>query len=136
MLMPPVSPIMQTFAVAAGGAAGALMRYGITLAAVAIPGGSAIWGTTVANVVGCGLMGLAIPLSVADPPPQWAGPAMQLAVRVGLIGSLTTMSTFVAESFVMATTDPPAKWVVYVAANLILGTLVFWASFGVGHRAF
>ena len=105
-------------AIALAGAFGALSRYAITLAAAAIPNGSTLYGTTFANVLGCALLGglTAIPADDSE--------AMQrivLALRVGFLGSLTTFSTFAAESSLLASEGRWSHSAGYVLANLVLG---------------
>lgn len=107
-------------AIACGGAVGAVCRYGITIAAMAFPGGSSLWGTTVANVVGCGLLGALAEYSLLE---GNLSPKFALACRVGFLGSLTTFSTFTAESVTSWGGGRPGVTMVYVAANLLLGVI-------------
>lgn len=123
-----MSGFWDVFAVAAGGAIGALARWSLTLIATAIPGGSPPWGTTVANVLGCGLIGIFVVLAdfgTTDPDAVDHWPRLQLAIRVGLIGSITTFSTFVAEAIGMWQTGTLDRLAIYLAANLVLGTAAF-----------
>jgi CrcB protein len=80
-------------AISLGAALGALARWGLGLALnglfPAIPPG-----TLVANLVGGYLIGLALPLLVAQP--EW-GPAWRLFVVTGFLGGLTTFSAFSGE---------------------------------------
>ena len=48
---------LNVAAVAAGGAFGSVARYLLTVLIAAIPGGSTVLGTTVANLLGCAAMG-------------------------------------------------------------------------------
>ena len=43
--------------IAIGGGIGSMLRYAITLAATAVPGGGSPWGTTIANLLGCTAIG-------------------------------------------------------------------------------
>ncbi|TWU35131.1 fluoride efflux transporter FluC [Novipirellula artificiosorum] len=108
-------------AVAAGGACGAVARYGITLTAIAIPGSSAMVGTTIANVIGCAAIGGLAEYCAAS---AAISPAALLGLRVGFLGALTTFSTFAAESIFLADEQRWLAASVYVAANLFLG----WAA--------
>ena len=82
-------------AVGAGAACGAWLRWGLGLwlnpAFVFVP-----LGTLVANLVGGLLMGLALALIQAWPA---MSPALKLLLTTGLLGGLTTFSTFSAEAF-------------------------------------
>ena len=107
--------------IAAGGALGSVSRYLITLVAAAVPGGSSMLGTTVANVLGCGLIGALMAYGAVE---GNLSERAALAIRVGFLGGLTTFSSFAAESATLAGDD---RWLgggVYVAANLFLG----WAA--------
>lgn len=105
-------------AIAAGGALGSVLRYLITIASTAVPGGSSMLGTTVANVLGCGLIGALLAYGAVD---GNLSDRAALAIRVGFLGGLTTFSSFAAESAGMAGDD---RWFgsgLYVAANLFIG---------------
>ena len=112
---------LNLLAVATGGAVGSVSRYLITVASIAIPGGSTLLGTTLVNVVGCAAIGgfaevVLVTNSVSE--------RTQLLIRVGFLGGLTTFSTFAGESAALA---DEGRWFacgVYVAVNLLLG----WAA--------
>ncbi|MGB0758703.1 MAG: fluoride efflux transporter FluC [Rubripirellula sp.] len=112
---------LNLLAVATGGAVGSVCRYLITVASIAIPGGSTLLGTTLVNVVGCAAIGgfaevVLVTNSVSE--------RTQLLIRVGFLGGLTTFSTFAGESAALA---DEGRWFacgVYVAVNLLLG----WAA--------
>lgn len=111
--------------VAAGGAAGSVARYLITVGAVAIPGGTTMLGTTIANVLGCAAIGaFAEYIVVADHVAEHT----QLAIRVGVLGGLTTFSTFALESAVLADTRGWHHSGLYVLANLLIG----WTALAIG----
>lgn len=103
--------------IALGGAVGAVCRYLITVAAVAVPGGSTMWGTTIANLLGCAAIGALSEYSLLD---ESMSDRALLAVRVGFLGSLTTFSTFAAESTALVAEDRLGAGI-YVGANLLLG---------------
>ncbi|WP_149494745.1 fluoride efflux transporter FluC [Roseiconus lacunae] len=109
-------------AIAIAGATGSLCRYGITAAAAAIPGGSSLYGTTLANVLGCALLGAITALHLGD---SEAMERVTLALRVGFLGSLTTFSTFASESATLAGEGQWGPTTTYVLANLVIG----WTAF-------
>jgi CrcB protein len=92
--------------VAAGGALGSLLRYGLDLW---VPGWPPL-GTLAANGLGAFLLGVVLY------EPHFAGrfsPATRLLVGTGFCGSLSTYSTFAAET---ATADPA------IAGPYVVGT--------------
>ena len=108
-------------AVAVGGAVGSVARYLITIGSAALPGGSGMLGTTIANVLGCAAIGA---LSQYAQVEGVLSERARLGIQVGLLGGMTTFSTFAAESSSMASSG---RWMpagIYVIANLGLG----WAA--------
>ena len=123
-----MSSCFNLAAIAFAGALGSLSRYGLTLAASAVPGGSTLWGTTIANVLGCALLGVLTALGEAEMVSQGR---LMLALRVGFLGSLTTFSTFAAESSTLAQEGRWGASSAYVLANLVIGWLVLMIASGV-----
>lgn len=83
--------------VALGGSIGAMLRYGISIACVHFWGNSFPWGTFVANTIGCLAMGILVGLGLQkDFETSW------LLLGVGVLGALTTFSTFSAETLQLA----------------------------------
>ena len=80
--------------VALGGALGASARYGLALGAARLFGPEwPVAGTWAANLLGCFLIGLAIPLVTGD--------RARLVVLVGFLGAFTTFSTYSAETIAL-----------------------------------
>ena len=104
--------------VAIGGATGSVARYLLTLAAAAIPGGSTHLGTTACNFIGCAAIGAFYQFSQTA---ENLSDSTQLAIRVGLLGGLTTFSSLALESFLMVESGRWGLSVLCVLANLILG---------------
>lgn len=104
-------------AVALGGAIGSVLRFLVTLAASATLGIGAV-GTLLVNVLGCFLIGglsESVLLGV-DLPAR-----IQLALRVGLLGGLTTFSSFGYESVDFASKSGLPTAIAYIGANLVFG---------------
>jgi CrcB protein len=112
---------LNLVSVAIGGAIGSVARYLITVVSVAIPGGSTLWGTTIANVVGCAAIGAFVEYSIVE---GYVSERVQLAIRVGFLGGLTTFSTLSFESAALAESGRWSLSGLYVGANLIIG----WAA--------
>jgi CrcB protein len=113
--------LLNLAAVATGGAVGSVARHGITVALAAVPGGSTMLGTTISNVLGCAAIGafaqyVTLSGHVAE--------HIQLAIRVGFLGGMTTFSAFALESTVLAETGRLPLSAIYVLANLLLS----WAA--------
>jgi CrcB protein len=112
---------LNLISVAVGGALGSVARYLITVVSVAIPGGSTMWGTTIANVLGCAAIGAFVEYSIVE---GYVSERVQLAIRVGFLGGLTTFSTLSFESAALAESGRWSLSGLYVGANLIIG----WAA--------
>ncbi len=85
---------LQTgFYVMAGGACGAAMRYFFIVFAGQLEG-KALWGVLAANLVGCFLAGVLFALQ----PKGIVSTQTYYFLAVGLLGSLTTLSTFSVEN--------------------------------------
>jgi fluoride exporter len=81
-------------AVALGGAIGATARYTISHL-VSLRGESLFpWGTLIANLLGCFMLGLVYEMSELVA----LNPNAKAMISVGLIGALTTFSTFTLET--------------------------------------
>ena len=105
------------FWIAAGGALGALARYGLSGWVQAGTAGTFPWGTLVVNVLGCFLLGFAfrvLQLSALSP-------ALRATVTVGFLGAFTTFSTFSLEAIVLIQEERWARAAGYVGGSVALG---------------
>lgn len=109
--------------VAIGGAAGAVSRYGIT---VAFGSRELPVATFVINVSGALALGVVLAWSVRGP----LGPEATRAVAVGFLGAFTTFSTFSFEIFALGRGDRLLAAVAYAAGSVVLGVL----AAGIGYR--
>lgn len=110
---------MSWLAVALGGAAGACARYGLSLTL------SAPWGTLVANGLGCLLMGVIYGV-LADRPEVLS--AVRPWVMTGLLGALTTYSTFALETHLFVQDGRLATAAGYAVGTLLLSLLACGAG--------
>jgi len=89
--------MLEFVLIAAGGAIGAVARYGLSGWVQNLGGGSFPSGTLFVNTAGSLLMGLFWGLSELVP----VSPAVRLLFAVGFLGSFTTFSTFSLETFTL-----------------------------------
>lgn len=115
---------MTWLLVAVAGAAGALTRYGITLAVGPRPFPIA---TLAINVTGSFLLGLVLTLGAAGR----LSPQATTALAVGFLGAYTTYSTFSWELFTLGRADRLLTATAYLAASVALGVL----AAALGYRA-
>lgn len=107
------------------GAAGAVSRYAVGMAAMRLWGGGFAFGTLLVNVIGCLLLGVLLEVdrhtgAVTHP---W-----RLLVAVGFLGAFTTFSTFGYETFRYLEQGSSHLALLNVSANLVLGLGAVWAG--------
>lgn len=102
--------------VAAGGAVGAVLRYGVSGVSRSILGDSFPYGTLLVNVIGCLILGILGGYGIAKLPST-----AQLFVITGLLGSLTTFSTFGWESTQLMLDSKPLLAGMNIAVNMVIG---------------
>ncbi|MBL1067616.1 fluoride efflux transporter CrcB [Streptomyces sp. 7-21] len=103
---------MSWLLVTVGGMIGAPLRYLADRAVRARHGSAFPWGTFAVNVTGCLLLGLVTGAAAADAAPPWARDVL----ATGLLGALTTYSTFSWETLRLAETGSRPL----AAANVLL----------------
>lgn len=86
---------MQLFAIAAGGALGALARFWVSNAVYTAVGREFPWGTLVVNVLGSLLIGLFYILLLER---VTASAELRALLLIGFLGAFTTFSTFSIET--------------------------------------
>lgn len=115
--------------VAVGGAAGAVARYGVSYAVLALTDRRFPYATLAVNVAGCLLIGLLM---------QWAVQRASLAAPwrlflvTGFLGAFTTFSTMGYETFDLLRHGRPDQAILSVAANVALGLPAVWLGWALG----
>jgi CrcB protein len=116
-------PLTTALWLAVAGAAGTLLRAGLTTLAVRLLGPEFPWGTLLVNVAGsfaCGAL--------------WAARLRGLSTEtetillVGLLGGFTTYSSFAFQSVEMLSGGRPAAAIGYLVATNLLALAACWAG--------
>ena len=87
---------MTLVLIAAGGAAGAIARYLVQGWAQDLTGGRFPWGTFAVNISGSFLLGVVFAIGIDR---AALAPEVRVPVMIGFIGSYTTFSTLMLESW-------------------------------------
>lgn len=112
-----------------GGALGAIARYSVGVWVYERVGTRFPYGTLVANVTGCFLIGLA--LTVLDAHLD-LNPAWRYAIPTGFIGAYTTFSTFEYETLHAMQNGQAATAFIYFAGSLLMGFAGVWLGMQCG----
>ena len=107
---------MSFVLVTAGGALGSVVRYGVSLLALAWMGVAFPWGTLAVNILGSLTIGVLASLGISG--------GARLFWVTGVLGGFTTFSAFRLEAALLW---ERAAWqgVLYVAASLLMGLGAF-----------
>jgi CrcB protein len=116
--------------VATGGAVGAISRFGLT---VFMQRGSVVlpWGTFVANLLGCFVIGIVAQLVAQSDwfnSAGWMEDQYRLLFAVGFCGSFTTLSSLVLEMNTMLQNDEVGSAFIYLAGTMIGAFACFYAG--------
>ncbi len=116
------SPWPVIAAVSTGGAAGALARYGISVAWPHRPDGFP-WSTWAINVSGCLLIGVLMILNAE----LWTGRRLvRPFLGVGVLGGYTTFSTSIVDVQQAAAHGAPGVAACYLGATVVGAVLAVW----------
>lgn len=120
-------------AVAAGGAVGAVARYGVYVLAGRLLGTGFPSGTLVVNIVGSFIMGILVEgMALA-----WTlGMETRLFLTVGVLGAFTTFSTFSLDVAVLYDRGKTRPLVIYVLTSVICSIGALFAGVYVMRRLF
>ncbi len=117
--------MMSVIYVAAGGAVGAVLRYGVGRAATSWFGLGFPYGTLMVNILGSLLMGVFIGLMAKY---QASHQALHLFVAIGLLGGFTTFSSFSLDVVSLAQRGEMTSALLYAAGSLVLSVLALCAG--------
>jgi len=114
-------------AIAAGGAAGSVIRYYLGRWNGPMEVGALPWGTLTTNVVGCLLIGLLGTLFATT----WTEtrPEIRMGLLVGVLGGFTTFSSFGLESLQLMQAGHTDRALLYVALSNGLGLAAAWFGY-------
>ena len=125
----------QFLLVAAGGALGAMARYGLGLTVGRFaPGAAWPWATMTANITGGLLMGLLAGWLALK---AGAGQeSIRLFAAVGLLGGFTTFSAFSLEAALMIERRELATAFVYVAGSVVVSIAALFVGLMIARKLF
>ncbi|WP_371997797.1 MULTISPECIES: fluoride efflux transporter CrcB [unclassified Shewanella] len=103
--------------VALGGSIGAVFRYVISILMLQLFGSSFPFGTLLVNILGSFLMGIVYAIGLET---SHLSPEMKAMVGVGLLGALTTFSTFSNETLLLMQEGLFLKAILNVLLNVTL----------------
>ncbi len=123
--------MIKILAIASGGAIGALLRYSISNGTHMLLGRGFPYGTLVVNVVGCLGMGLLYVLFIErlSMSLEW-----RAALQIGLLGALTTFSSFSMETLLLLENGETQKAVLNIVLSVFLCLAATWAGMLMGRQ--
>ena len=122
---------MQVFAIAAGGAVGAVFRFWVSTGVYQLLGRGFPWGTLLVNVLGSFLMGLLFVLFLER---SLVSGEWRAAILVGVLGAFTTFSTFSIETLNLIGQADYLKAVGNVLVSVAACILACWAGLALGRQ--
>lgn len=113
----------KILALGIGGFIGSNLRYFITLKAHALFGNNFPYGTFAVNMLGCFILGF---LAVFGSDVINLSTNTKLLLGTGMMGALTTFSTFSYETFSLMKQSNLKLAFISIALNLFIGLLAVW----------
>ena len=116
-------------AIALGGALGACLRFGLTELAGHLLGRAFPFGTLLVNILGSFAIGLLYGLILTE---QLAPRPWRIFIGIGILGALTTFSTFSMDTVLLLQQGAVAKAAANILANLVLCLTLTWLGIKLG----
>jgi len=117
--------------IAFGGAAGSVMRFGVSSLVYSNLGRSFPYGTLTVNVAGSFLMGL---LSVVMIEKFSLSAEWRAAILIGFLGAFTTFSTFSLETLQLMQQGELTKAVLNMLLSVFVCVFAIWLGFVLGKQ--
>lgn len=117
--------MIKLLLIAAGGAIGALLRYGISGFSFRLLGDAFPWGTLIVNMLGSFAIGLLWATAERMPFP----PQLSAFLFIGVLGAFTTFSTYSLESFNLLREGEIRLGLTYMIGSNVLGLVVVLLGF-------
>lgn len=119
--------MIQVLLIAIGGAIGAALRYAVGRVASKTTGSSAaLTGTLFSNLIGCFFVGIVLAWTVNN---TTLSQEVILFLTVGILGSLTTFSTFALESYQLLDRGDSTKLMLYLFLQVVIAFLLTAGGF-------
>ena len=117
--------MLKLFAIGSGGFFGALFRYWISGWAYRLFGTGLPYGTLIVNVLGSFILGFFLFYSEGR---TTITPAWRSFFAIGMMGALTTFSTFSYETFMLIMEKLYVQSFLNITLNLALTLIAVWAG--------
>ena len=121
---------MIWLAVGAGGALGSMMRHAVNVAVTHWTGRPGPWSTFAVNMLGSFAIGLLAGLLASTR--LTMTPTARVFVFVGILGGFTTFSSYMLDSFTLASDGQRTAALLNVAGQLMLGYALTMAGYRAG----
>ena len=121
----------QILAIAAGGAAGALMRFWVSNGVYVLLGRGFPYGTLAVNILGSLAMGLLYVLFLER---MSVSPELRAGLLIGLLGAFTTFSSFSIETLNLLEQADYLKAVLNMVFSVIACVFAAWLGLYIGRQ--
>jgi CrcB protein len=121
--------LIKILLLSAGGALGALFRYGLGGMVYKVAGTHFPFGTLVVNIIGCLLIGF---FGVLHQEKFILGPNLKLFLMIGVLGAFTTFSTFGYETWELMKASEWLKAGLNVFLSVSLSFIGLWIGVTIG----
>lgn len=123
--------MLQLFAIAVGGAIGAVLRFGLSTSVYRWLGRDFPYGTLTVNVIGSLLIGFLATLFIDR---LMLSVEWRTAILVGFIGAFTTFSTFSLETLALMENGEPLRALLNILLSVVLCLSATWIGLTLGRQ--